>query len=266
LNSVDWIYYRQRPDRVPGGKWNYFFTLLIDLSKSSEALLEGCKKPMRYNIKRARDADKFTCECPNPVTEDMLRSFGNLYEVFAEHKGLGSLDCSRLEQLAKDGALDFSIAKGLDGKALVHHLYYRSTSRSCLMHSVSFHDALKDSSARNAIARANCLLTWCDMLRHKEQGLRHFDFGGWYPGKADQAKLNINRFKEGFGGTVVCEYNCEQILTLRGRLFLAAAAIIERGKGIARKHRDVQASNPGTHTPCGQDTLPAQPRGAVACE
>jgi hypothetical protein len=232
--AVDWIYYRQCPGRVPGAKWNYFHTLLVDLGNSSEELLKSFNQSTRHKIKRARDVDRFVCESPNPITPDLLDRFAKLYEPFAAHKGLGPLDRSRLEQLAKDGCLELSVVRDLNGTALVHHIYYRSAHRSCLMHSVSFHHSIGDSLARNAASRANCLLTWCDMLRHKTNGLTHFDFGGWYVGETDQARMDINRFKQGFGGTVVRECNCEQIITLKGRVVLALAPLVARAKLLAK--------------------------------
>jgi hypothetical protein len=235
--SVDWIYYRQRPDRVPGAKWNYFHTLLVNLEESPEALLKSFNQSTRHKIKRAREVDRFVCESPSPIAPGMLDSFAQVYEPFAAQKGLGSLDRSRLERLAKDGCLELSLVRDTNGTALVHHVYYRAANRSCLMHSVSFHHAMADSLARSAAARANCLLTWCDMLRQKEHGLKHFDFGGWYVGNTDQARLDINRFKQGFAGTVVRECNCEQILTVRGRVVLAVAALVGRVKLLAKQSK-----------------------------
>ena len=68
------------------------------------------------------------------------------------------------------------------------------------------------------------------MLRYKEQGLKYFDFGGWYPGTTDQARLKINDFKRGFGGQVVREYECERILSLKGWLVLHAAELLKQAK------------------------------------
>ena len=74
------------------------------------------------------------------------------------------------------------------------------------------------------MGRANRYLFWHDIIRYKEQGLKLFDFGGWYPGTTDNMRLEINRFKEGFGGRVVREYNCEQITSVRGWLLLTVAS------------------------------------------
>src|SRR5215208_708891 len=88
---VDWIHYRQRPNPVPGAKWNYFYTLVVDLESSPEALLDGCNKSTKYRIRRARDGDKFICESAHPITREALDSFAQMYEPFATHKGLPSL-------------------------------------------------------------------------------------------------------------------------------------------------------------------------------
>jgi len=53
------------------------------------------------------------------------------------------------------------------------------------------------------------------------------DFGGWHLG-TDTEMLSINDFKRGFGGKVVHEYQCEQILTLKGRLILWAAKLLQQ--------------------------------------
>jgi hypothetical protein len=53
-----------------------------------------------------------------------------------------------------------------------------------------------------------------------------YDFGGWYPGSQNEALLNVNRFKESFGGELVVQYNCDVPLTPKGALalWLRAAA------------------------------------------
>jgi hypothetical protein len=73
-------------------------------------------------------------------------------------------------------------------------------------------------------------------LTRGEIWLEAFDFGGWYRGTTDQALLKINEFKRGFGGQVVREYDCEQILTLKGWVVLNAARLLEKTKNRFRRH------------------------------
>jgi len=47
-----------------------------------------------------------------------------------------------------------------------------------------------------------------------------YDFGGWYSGNTDPEMLNINRFKEEFGGKVVKVYKCWYGISLKGKLCL----------------------------------------------
>ena len=87
---------------------------------------------------------------------------------------------------------------------------------------VSRYRSIPNTALRNRINRANCLGHWNSLLASKERGLRYFDFGGWYPGSTDLRLLGMNAFKKGFGGQVVREYECEQILTMRGWVILTA--------------------------------------------
>jgi hypothetical protein len=232
---VDWIFYRQRSRPVPGAKWRLFYTILLDLCQSPEVLRQQLSKSTAYKIRRARDKDGILCEHLNPVTGEILDAFEETYKRFAALKGLPPLDRERLDLLAEDGCLELTSARDPDGKPLVYNGYYRDASRSCMLHTVSLYQMLSDSAARNAVGRANRYLFWTDILRHQEQGLRHFDFGGWYPGRTDQELLDINRFKEGFGGQVVREYNCEQILTAKALVVLKTAAVLGAGKRFLAK-------------------------------
>jgi hypothetical protein len=173
----------------------------------------------------------------NPVGRPMLDSFEETYKRFATIKGLAPLDRPFLDQMAKEGFLELSLAKAPGGEPLAYHVYYCDGDRSCLLHAVSLYQTLTNSATRNAMGRANRYLFWCDILRHRARALKAFDFGGWYPGTTDQGLLDINRFKEEFGGNVVREYNCEQILTLKGHLALSAAAWLDRIQRAAAQLR-----------------------------
>src|SRR6266404_8230149 len=234
---VDWIFYRQRSQPVPGASWKFFYTVVLDLNQHPDSLLWKMNKTTANNIRRAHDKDGVVCESTRAVSRELLDRFEETYQRFAALKGLGPLDRPYLDQLAKDGALELSWAKDQKGNVLAYHAYYRNCHRSCLLHTVSLYQTLAESAARNAMSRANRYLFWCDMMRHRDQGLKVFDFGGWYPGDTDQGLLAINRFKEGFGGKVVREYNCEQILSLKGWVVLTAAGLLNWARGLAARLR-----------------------------
>lgn len=227
-SAVDWIVYHQRTSPVPRSRWKYFHTRVIDLSQSPEALFGQMSDSTAYKIRRARDKERISCECCDPASASVIESFEHWYNRFAARKDLPELDRTELDQLARSGALEISVAKDHGSKPLAYHAYYRGPNRSRLLHSASLYRELDDSAARNAIGRANRYLFWSDILRHREQGLKYFDFGGWYPGNTNQALLDVNRFKEGFGGCVVREFNCEQIRSLKGWIVLNAAYLLKK--------------------------------------
>ncbi|HWX21816.1 MAG TPA: hypothetical protein VN578_18090 [Candidatus Binatia bacterium] len=227
--SVDWILYYQRSKPVPGATTRLIHTYVIDLTQSREQLLANLNKDTAYKIRRARERDKVTCECCSSRDPAVINQFERMYNIFAEMKGLAPLNRARIESMAAAGVLDMSVAKGPQGNALVYHANYRDHQRATSMELPSLYRKLSDSAERNFIGRASRYLTWSDILRFQEQGLKCFDFGGWYHGD-DPSMLKINDFKRGFGGQVVRKYQCEQVLTLKGWIVLQTASLLKRTK------------------------------------
>src|SRR2546423_11989326 len=227
--SVDWIIYRQRSHPVPRAKWKYFYTSIIDLTQSREQLLAQLNQDTAYKIRRARDRDKILCEGCDPRDPAIISLFEQMYNQFAAVKGLYRLDRARMESMAVAGVLDLSVAKDPQGNALVYHANYRSDRRARELYLPSLYRNLSDKAARNLIGRANRYLTWSDILRYKDQGLKYFDFGGWYYG-SDPGMQKINEFKRGFGGQVLREYKCEQILTFKAWFVLHVAKLLKQAK------------------------------------
>ena len=241
-SSVDWIVYRQRSHAVPGAQARYFYTFYIDLTRSYEELLARLNEDTAYKIRRARDRDRILCQCCDPRDPAVMDRFEQMYNPFAALKGLSPLDRARMESMAAAGVLDLSVAKDPQGEALVYHANYRDRCRATALALPSLFRKLSDSAARNLIGRANRYLTWSDILRYKEQGLKGFDFGGWYPG-TDPGMLKINDFKRGFGGRVLREYECEQILTLKGWVALHAATLLKRARLFPTRAKEPAASS-----------------------
>ncbi|MBU6398929.1 MAG: hypothetical protein KGS61_01295 [Verrucomicrobia bacterium] len=246
---LDWLLYHQRSKPVPRSRWKHFYTFLIDLRPSPEQLLAQMNKDTAYKIRRARDRDGVVAEGCDPNDPRVLDTFEAMYHRFAEARGLLPLERAKLDNFAATGTLDVSLARNGNGEPVVYHANYRDNHRASGLFSVSLYRDVADSASRNAIGRANRYLIWSDMLRYQQQGLRAFDFGGWYPGTTDQALLKINEFKRGFGGQVVCEYDCECILSLKGRVVLTAARLLSRTRRAlaGRRGRDRRTGQePGT--------------------
>ncbi|MDB6063909.1 MAG: uncharacterized protein JWR26_117 [Pedosphaera sp.] len=254
--SVDWILYHQRSHPVPGAKTKYFYTFLIDLTQSREQLLAQLNKDTAYKIRRARDRDNIICECCDPRERAVRDQFEQMYNTFAAMKGLRALDRPRMESMVAAGVLDLSVAKDPQGNALVYHANYRDPCRATSMELPSLYRKLSDSAARNFIGRANRYLTWSDILRYKDHGLKSFDFGGWYNGN-DPEMLKINDYKRGFGGQVVREYQCEQILTLKGWVVLHTANLLKQA-GLFPSRPTEPAAGPQTELAHSQIPVPSE--------
>jgi hypothetical protein len=227
--SVDWIHYQQRSSPFPGARWKYFYNYVVDLTQSVEQLLKRLNEDTAYKIRRARDRDKIVCEVCDSRDPAVLDRFEVMYNQFAAAKGLSPLDRARMNAMAAAGALDLSVAKDPESNVLVYHANHRDQHRATELYLPSLYRNVSESATRNLIGRANRYLTWSDILRYKEQGLKCFDFGGWYPGR-DPGMLKINEFKRGFGGEVTREYECDLILTLKGWVVLNAAKLLKQAK------------------------------------
>jgi hypothetical protein len=239
---VDWILYHLRSQPVPGAQSRSFYTLLVDLSQTQEQLRTQLNEDTAYKIRRARDRDKIICECCDPRDPAVMNGFEQMYNAFAAIKGLPPLNRLRLERMAAAGALDISAAKDPQGNVLVYHANYRDECRATQLEMPSLYRTLPKSAARNFSGRGNRYLTWHNILRYKSEGLKFFDFGGWHLG-TDAEMLSINDFKRGFGGKVVREYQCEEILTLKGWVVLNAARLLEQAKSF-RSNESEPALNP----------------------
>jgi len=239
--SSDWVLYLQRSEPLPGARWKYFYTYVIDLSQAVEQLEANLNTDTAYKIRRARERDKVVCESCKAADPNVLDQFEEMYNAFAATKGLGQLDRVRVNAIAAAGALDLSVARDRDGRALVYHANYRDQQRARSLYLPSLFRQLSDGKMRSLIGRANRYLTWNDMLRYKNEGLRWFDFGGWYSGD-DPAMATINDFKKGFGGQVWREYECEQIVTLKGWVVLNVARLLKRTRG---RREDTRVPRPG---------------------
>ena len=56
------------------------------------------------------------------------------------------------------------------------------------------------------------------MCKLRDAGVAVYDLGGWHSGHDDQERLQIDAFKEDFGGTVTVEFGWVAGITLIDRL------------------------------------------------
>ena len=181
-------------------------TLLTDLTQAESDLLGVCDSTTRYEIRRAF---KDGVECKYFSSEAILEGSSVIDQFETEysqmHKDKGMMHTSAkpyLQQLAWAKALTITTAS-IDDQVVAYHTYVQGDGVARLLHSVSTFREVKSNSDRNAIARANRLLHYKDMLLFKREGYRIYDWGG-YSEREDVA--SISSFKKGFGGKLAPSY------------------------------------------------------------
>lgn len=207
-----------------------FWTIWIDLSLPEDTLFGKMHRTTRLEVRRAGDYG-LQYAYSFPETGAKISEFIDFYDRFSRRKDLPSVDPRWLKSHIRAGTLDLSCVRAPDGKALAWHAHYRDAVHAQVVWSASAFRESEGAAFRRMVSRANRHLHWHDIRRYKREGLRVYDFGGWYCGSADQDLLRVNEFKEGFGGEIVRTFRCTRPLTFKGRLFLCVAgtrAIVRR--------------------------------------
>lgn len=210
----------QQYTRVPQHAFSSpFVSLTLDLTQSEDALLQGLNRDTKYKVRRAQGKDAVECIHEIVASKDLCRQFQDFYDEFAAAKGVGRVHSVEFLARANAGALRLSRAV-YGGQTVVWHVHAATAERATLLYSASHFRQLDDNDMRAAIGRANRLLHWSDILHFKAEGLKVYDFGGWYGGTDDGALLKINQFKEGFGGVRAEQVNAALALSWRGWAYL----------------------------------------------
>jgi hypothetical protein len=213
---LDIVRHFQRTTPTAEGKWTRFCTMLLDLSRDPSLLLGQMERDTRYEIRRAETKDKLTHRVWTDASASCLSRFRSFYDTWAAQH-MSKVSHLRLLTFAKIGALALSEVTDESGTSLVWHVYCQVEDRVRLLHSVSSLRGTSEGARRSMLGRANRFHHWRDVLTFQAQGVRHYDFGGWYDGQSDSKGLSLNQFKEGFGGRIVLNYNGLCGLTFAGR-------------------------------------------------
>jgi len=223
---VDWIYHRQRSCPPAKCRWKYFYTPLIDLHKTEGELFSALDEKTAYRITEAREKDKLRCERLDSKDPKHMDRLEEMWNQFAIAQNTERFSRPWLERFSEAGALDLVAAKDPADKVVTYHLALLTPNRVRQLIEVSQYQPVPSAAWRKAVNRANCLVHWLNFLTFKEQGVHYFDFGGWYPGNTDIRLLGMNKFKAGFGGTIVREYDYEQPVTLKGWVLLKTVQML----------------------------------------
>jgi hypothetical protein len=228
---VDIIRYQARQEKVSGTFCYPFSTILIDLHQEPDTLLAQMSKTTRNEI-RCAAKDELTFEFNAQPDNPWVSDFFEFYDAFASLKGLPKLNRARILGMRDCQSLVLTRIKAADGRVLVWHCYVHVNGCARLVHSASLFRAA-EKTQQAVISRANRHLHWLDMLHFRGQGFSTYDLGGRYSGQDDAEKLNVNRFKEGFGGRVAAQFNTDRGVTLKGVL----AVQLRRAVGLIRGHK-----------------------------
>jgi hypothetical protein len=223
-SKIDVVYHHMTKSPVVGSSNQEFYTLVVDLSQSEHGIQARFDRNTRAKIRRAVAQDGLRYEMMSEPSPAELAEFIDFYNEFARDKALQTLQCSYLERLRSAGILTISRVIS-DGRTLVWHSHIRAGQRAMAWHSASLFRR-ESSEVQHLIGRANRFHHLKDMLFHKEKGCHVYDFGGWYEGVEDQDRLQINRFKKEFGGTMVRHYNAVEYKTLRAKLLKSIARFL----------------------------------------
>lgn len=150
---------------------------------------------------------------------EIQAAFLDFYNGAASSAGRETIRAEVLKRYAATGMLGSSRVEK-EGRDLAWHAYFLAGNRALLWLSGS---TQKGDPA--LIGRSNRYLHWRDMETLRGQGVGIYDFSGWYEGATDKKLLSINQFKEQFGGTRVCHYDCVLPQSLRGRIYLQVQAM-----------------------------------------
>lgn len=196
-----------------------FFTKLIDLREAQDVLKSPMSKTMKYKIRRAkREGVVFEIEKNNLTIVPFYNEFAK-----TNHK-LTAIDAGYIRSINSNLVVTKAV---IGNETLVMHAYIidRKIGRVRLLFSASQPRSETDVDKNAMTGRANRFLHFEDMLYFKAENFEVYDFGGYAKDTTDKALQGINRFKDGFGGVLIEEFDYTP-------LWIAS---LRKVKGILRK-------------------------------
>lgn len=193
-------------------------TLRINLQLTEENLRKEMNRTTRYQINKA-GRDKLSVMLITHPSKKDIKEFSLFFNTFATEKGIEKTRDNKLEALRLSDCLVISYVKHESGKKLASHLYIATGNRATMLYSAS---ARFDEGVIKPIeiGRANRYLHWQDILFFKDKKYDFYDFLGLSKEENDKEQQNINKFKKGFGGEEITEYQSYISHTFKGNFML----------------------------------------------
>lgn len=202
---TDINYYIQVPENI-GGCLFEFFTPLIDLCMSQNKIWKNIYHRTQKEISSFLNSDGYKHEIKYSLTNNELKHFISLFNLFAKHKKIRKAEYTRLKAYNQSGILTVSYLKNNSHYICIN--FYRLTAqRASNIYSFNLKQINQAGFSNSYYGKAHRSLHWLDMIAFKNLGVATYDFCGWYNGSSDQTLLNINKFKEQFTKTIIKEYS-----------------------------------------------------------
>jgi hypothetical protein len=217
INNCDILIVTQKAIETEGSK--KYNTLHIDLTKNEDILKSELKKNTRNEISRCEKKDDLKVSITDRPTSSQLSNFIKFYNIFSKFRKLPDANKDKLISLQNKNGLALGMMENAVGDVLVMHAYIISNKRARLLYSASLHVNICDKQKKSLIGRSNRRLHWEEMIFYKRKMFDIYDFGGL--SLSDSKTLyQIDKFKLGFGGEIVTEYNEKIGVSMMGKIIL----------------------------------------------
>lgn len=177
-----------------------FHTMLVDLRVTPEEQLARFQPRTRSVVRKGERLGIVS------QLEFDYDGFLKIYNRFAKRRGLAQLGQHHVLASPSKTVITKAV---LDGRAMVMRGYLvdRETGRVRNLVNCSIEHDTADKEMPRLVGIAHRFLIFADMVRFGAEGHIFYDFGGYAKGTSDPKLMNINRFKDCFGGRVVSEPN-----------------------------------------------------------
>lgn len=191
-------------------------TVLIDLTKSEEQLLQDLH---RTNRKQIRQAEKygFHIEIADQPTHADIRAFQTFYNEFAKYTNTykcGIFHIKTMELLMESNNLIITRIVNVNSEILSYRVYISDGETAFSLYSASHFRLKENPMEKRILSIASRYLLWQNILYFKEQKNLVFDMGGLTTNE------NIGNFKMEFGGNIAEVYSGYEATSLLGKLVL----------------------------------------------
>lgn len=208
IDAIRFIHYKQYlvPTRAFGFIVHRKYTKVINLNQTRDEIKKSVSKSCLEKIRKAVNK-----EVSFEVDLDVRSAFRQ-YNEYAKRKNI-----SEAHPIVDDCDNVFLTTKAVcRGRTCAIHIYIidPTIKRVRLYKSMSIFSTKQSSSERNFIGMANRFLHFEDIYYFKDKGFSVYDLGGYAYNTSDRKLMNINHFKDGFGGDLLCEIDLSSLPAL----------------------------------------------------